>query len=63
MAVPKRRQSTTRRDTRRAHDSINASASQACPSCGEAKRSHRVCPSCGNYKGREVIAPKGEIEE
>lgn len=63
MAVPKRRQSTTRRDTRRAHDAISVTSSQPCPSCGEAKRPHRVCPACGNYKGREVITPKGEVEE
>lgn len=63
MAVPKRRQSTTRRDIRRAHDALSATGSQACPSCGEAKQPHRVCPACGNYKGREVIAQKGEVEE
>lgn len=63
MAVPKRRQSTTRRDIRRSHDALSATGSQSCPSCGEAKRPHRVCPACGNYKGREVLPTKGEVEE
>lgn len=63
MAVPKRRHSGTRRDTRRAHDFLSTTGSQSCPACGEAKRPHRVCPACGNYKGREVIAPKAEAEE
>lgn len=63
MAVPKRRHSTTRRDTRRAHDHLTSTGAQSCPSCGETKRPHRVCPACGNYKGNEVIAAKPESEE
>lgn len=56
MAVPKRRQSTTRRDKRRSHDAIALPNTSACPQCGEPKLPHRVCPSCGTYKGRQVVS-------
>jgi large subunit ribosomal protein L32 len=55
MAVPKRRTSRARRDSRRAHDSLTAPARSTCPQCGEPKLPHRVCLKCGNYRGREVI--------
>jgi large subunit ribosomal protein L32 len=55
MAVPKRRQSTTRRDKRRSHDAITLPNTVLCPQCGEPKLPHRVCPSCGTYKGRQDI--------
>ncbi len=56
MAVPKRRQSKSRRDMRRAnHDKITAPNLTPCPSCGEPKRPHRVCTYCGQYRGREVM--------
>ncbi|RJP74922.1 MAG: 50S ribosomal protein L32 [Candidatus Zixiibacteriota bacterium] len=58
MPVPKRRQSTTRRDKRRTHFKLVAATVMACPSCGEAKQPHRVCPNCGFYRKRKVIVPK-----
>jgi large subunit ribosomal protein L32 len=63
MAVPKRRQSPTRRNTRRAHDSLSAPGLDSCPKCGETKQPHRACAACGTYKGREVIVIKEETEE
>jgi len=63
MAVPKRRQSVTRRNTRRAHDAMSPITVDACPKCGEAKQPHRACPSCGTYKGREVVVKKEEAVE
>jgi large subunit ribosomal protein L32 len=62
MAVPKRRTSRAKRDSRRAnHDRIEAPTVVRCPQCSEPTRPHRVCPSCGHYKGREVV--KVEEEE
>ena len=55
MAVPKRKTSRTRRDSRRAHDALSLPARSLCPQCKEAKRPHRVCPHCGTYRGREVV--------
>jgi large subunit ribosomal protein L32 len=58
MAVPKRRQSKTRRDKRRAHDHLTPSSISNCPQCNEPKAPHRACPKCGFYKGREVLEIK-----
>jgi len=56
MAVPKKKTSKSRRDTRRAHDALTAPGVSICPQCKEPKQSHRVCPSCGTYKGREIVS-------
>jgi len=58
MPVPKRRQSTSRRDKRRTHFKLTAPTLTACPSCGEPKLPHHVCPNCGFYRKRKVIIPK-----
>lgn len=55
MAVPKKKVSKSKRNMRRAHDSLKASSYEECPSCGELKRPHHVCASCGQYSGREVL--------
>jgi large subunit ribosomal protein L32 len=54
MAVPKRKTSRQRRDTRRATHAITASRLGTCPRCGAAVRPHHLCLSCGYYRGREV---------
>ena len=59
MAVPKRKTSQSRRNMRRAHDGLAASAMSECPNCGDIMRPHHACPHCGYYKGREVVT-KGE---
>ena len=55
MAVPKKKISRSRRDMRRAHDSLKPGAYQECPNCGELKRPHHVCDACGKYDDREVV--------
>ncbi|MBK5117360.1 MAG: 50S ribosomal protein L32 [Thermoleophilia bacterium] len=55
MAVPKKRQSSSRRDRRRSHDSIAAPRLNECPQCHSPRLPHRVCPTCGTYRGRDVI--------
>ncbi|HBX70918.1 MAG TPA: 50S ribosomal protein L32 [Chloroflexi bacterium] len=57
--LPKQKQSRTRRDKRRTHDSLKTSNLVQCSNCGEMRLPHRVCPECGHYKGREVF----EVEE
>jgi large subunit ribosomal protein L32 len=63
MAVPKRRQSKARRDSRRAQwMKIPVPAAAPCPNCAAARMPHRVCDSCGWYgsakEGRVVVQPK-----
>ena len=55
MAVPKRKKSKSKRDTRRTHQKTDAPNLSTCPQCGEAKLPHHVCPECGEYKGRTAI--------
>ena len=56
MAVPKKRKSPSKRDSRRAnHDKVAAPTLIPCPNCEELMVPHRVCPACGHYRGREVI--------
>ncbi|MDA1089389.1 MAG: 50S ribosomal protein L32 [Proteobacteria bacterium] len=55
MAVPKKKVSKSRRNMRRAHDSLPSSVHEECSNCGELKRPHHVCEACGQYKGREVV--------
>ena len=56
MAVPKRRQTSSKRDMRRAnHDKVIAPNVVPCPNCSAPMISHRMCPSCGQYKGKAVI--------
>ncbi|MDG2033958.1 MAG: 50S ribosomal protein L32 [Rhodospirillales bacterium] len=55
MAVPKKKVSKSRRNQRRAHDSLSSSVYGECSNCGELKRPHHVCSSCGYYDGRAVM--------
>ena len=55
MAVPKKRQSSARRDRRRSHDALPAPRLNECPQCHSPRLPHRVCPTCGTYRGREVV--------
>ncbi|MBF0495714.1 MAG: 50S ribosomal protein L32 [Deltaproteobacteria bacterium] len=59
MAVPKRRKSKARKNTRRSHDRVTLPNVILCPQCNEPKMPHRVCPSCGVYKGEAVLEVEG----
>jgi large subunit ribosomal protein L32 len=56
MAVPKRRQTSTRRDKRRANWKAEAPTYSECPRCHQPKLPHRVCGNCGYYAGRQATA-------
>ena len=58
MPHPKRRQSSTRRDKRRTHDSLTEVSISTCSNCGSAHKTHNACPECGYYRGRQVLAVK-----
>jgi large subunit ribosomal protein L32 len=57
MAHPKRRHSSTRRDTRRAHDFLTGKQLAVDSSTGEIHQYHRAHVSEGNlfYKGKLVV--------
>jgi large subunit ribosomal protein L32 len=56
MAVPKKKKSKAKRDSRRANWKIAVPVQPIdCPQCTEPMMPHRVCPKCGFYKGREVV--------
>ncbi|MEH6528124.1 MAG: 50S ribosomal protein L32 [Sneathiella sp.] len=55
MAVPKRKTTPSKRNMRRAHDSLSSTQAQECQNCGELKRSHHICSACGHYGDREVL--------
>jgi large subunit ribosomal protein L32 len=59
MAVPKRKTSKSRKNMRRAHDTVTLPGITTCPQCHEPVLPHHVCRECGNYKGRTVL----KIEE
>jgi large subunit ribosomal protein L32 len=65
MAVQKRRQSSGRRDRRRAQwmASVKVPNVTTCPNCSEPKMSHRVCLKCGSYKGQQVVEVKTTEEQ
>ena len=62
MAVPKRRKSKAKRDSRRATHNLKASAYVICPQCDGPKIAHRLCATCGYYKGFQVLEAKGSGE-
>jgi len=56
MAVPKRKTSKAKRDSRRAPNMRKtAPALSVCPQCHSPKLPHRVCPVCNTYDGKKVI--------
>ncbi|MCK9478084.1 MAG: 50S ribosomal protein L32 [Firmicutes bacterium] len=55
MAVPKRRVSKQKRNSRRAHWKLSLPGLVSCPQCHEFKLPHRVCGACGYYKGKEIL--------
>lgn len=62
MAVQQNKVSKSRRNNRRAHDSLVAANPNECPNCGELKRPHHVCAACGHYADREVVSLVDEID-
>ncbi len=63
MAVPKRKVSKARRNSRKANWKASAPTLVECPHCKAMIKSHTVCGSCGYYDGKEVIAVKSKDNE
>jgi large subunit ribosomal protein L32 len=58
MAVPKRKVSPSRRNMRRAHDSLGSNPHVEDKDTGELRRSHHIDLKTGTYRGRQVLTPK-----
>ncbi|HLJ69102.1 MAG TPA: 50S ribosomal protein L32 [Chloroflexota bacterium] len=57
-ALPKKRQSRSKRGMRRSHDRLKLGAIILCSHCRRPHLAHHVCPNCGYYAGREVVPEK-----
>jgi large subunit ribosomal protein L32 len=55
MAVPKKKTSKSRRNTRRAHDALSKINVSFDKSTGEAKLSHHMSLKDKMYKGRKIL--------
>lgn len=63
MALPKKKISKARRDSRRANWKLSLPGITACPKCKEPKLSHRACKACGYYDGTKVLKLKEEKDK
>ena len=63
MAVPKQRNTKSKRNQRRSHLSLAGPALTKCEKCGRLIPPHTVCPYCGYYKGREVINVMAKLDK
>ena len=61
MAVQQRRKTPSRRNMRRAHDSLSAATLSIESTTGETHRRHHISPD-GFYRGRQVIKQE-ELDE
>jgi large subunit ribosomal protein L32 len=62
MAVQQNRKSRSKRDMRRSHDALTATALSIEPTTGEIHRRHHVSAD-GYYRGRKVVATKEDAAE
>lgn len=64
MPVPKRRTTSSKRNTRRAnHDKVAAPNLVPCANCSAPSLPHRVCAACGFYGKRAVLQKKTDDAE
>lgn len=62
MAVQQRRKSRSKRDMRRAHDTLGNPTLSTERTTGEQHRRHHVSPE-GFYRGRQVVESREEDED
>lgn len=62
MAVQQRKKSKSKRDSRRAHDSLESPCLSIEPTTGEVHRRHHVSPD-GYYRGVKVLNTEEENEQ
>ena len=62
MAVQQNKVSKSRRNNRRAHDSLRPANPNECPNCGELKLPHHICAACGYYDENEIVVMADELD-
>lgn len=63
MAVPQRKKSKAKRNSRRAqHDKTTLPSVNICMNCGADYLSHRACGECGWYRGRVAVQVQDAYE-
>ncbi|MGX6648001.1 50S ribosomal protein L32 [Maricaulaceae bacterium MS644] len=55
MAVPKRKTTPSKRNMRRAHDSIRTTAYVEDKDTGELRRPHHIDLKTGMYRGKQIL--------
>lgn len=61
MAVPRTKVTRSKRNMRRAHDSLTPANYQEDPHTGEYKLRHHIDLKTGMYRGRQVLEPRDDI--
>jgi large subunit ribosomal protein L32 len=61
MAVPRKKVSRMKRGTRRSADALTAPIYVEDKDSGERRRPHHIDLKSGKYRGRQILAPKGEV--
>jgi len=62
-ALPKIKISKSRRNRRRAHDSLDMPAVATCPKCAKSRRPHFLCSYCGHYGEKPVSKTKTKTKK
>ncbi len=60
MAVPKKKVSRMKRNSRRAHDALTAPTYVEDKESGELRRPHHIDLKTGKYRGRQILEPSSE---
>ena len=60
MAVPKRKTTPSKRNMRRAHDSLKSNTYIEDADSGELRRPHHIDLKSGRYRDRQILEPKDD---
>jgi large subunit ribosomal protein L32 len=61
VAVPRKKVSRMKRNSRRAHDALTAPAHVEDKKTGERRRPHHIDMKTGMYRGRQILDIKTEV--
>jgi len=61
MAVPRKKVSRMKKRQRQSHDALTAPTYVEDKESGERRRPHHIDLKTGKYRGRQILAPRGEV--